>query len=419
MSKSRMFTACLLLALSVFSLAWSTSSAAPADQVALATTLGPNENVSQTGEMSEAPQVAVFGDSVRAIWGERSFNAVAVSEKTVGGSWQPLKYFEENTFTKTQFADIAVAGDGTTHIVYAAESSIYHRSKPNGSTTWSGRNLVATDAFPNPVRMAAAPDGSVWVVWRDADGTALRYRRSTNGGLNWSGGDVAAQSGNMFAPDIAVGPDNQPHVVWYLRNVNPNGGVRYADWNGSGWTVGSTGSGYGADPVITVDSNNVQHIAYRQQSGSDWIIRHASRAAGQAWSAHENVRTTPGDAGYAPGLAVDRRGGVHISWSEFNAGGGRDVWYSSKAAAMQAFSAPLNISENGGGWNTRSAIAITESGSATLAHVIYQRGVRGQDFDEIYSRTVRSEDCSSGSGQPSTPSSLRFKLFLPLIHKGC
>ena len=80
MSKTRMFSTCVLLALSVFSLAWSRSSAAPSDLNAQALTLGANENVSQTDEMSEVPQVVAFGNSLRAIWGERNFEAVVVSE---------------------------------------------------------------------------------------------------------------------------------------------------------------------------------------------------------------------------------------------------------------------------------------------------------------------------------------------------
>ncbi len=422
MSKARKFTTCLLLALSVFSLAWSTSSAAPTDQTASAVTRGPQENVSRTDQkMSEAPQAAVFGTSIRAIWGERDLNAVAVSEKTIGGSWSTPNSFEEGTRAQYQWPDIAVTPDGKTHIVYAAGNDIFHRSRANGSTTWSGRTLIGSDNFPNPVRMAAAPDGSLWVVWRDANGTAIRYRRSSNGGLNWSGGDVASQAGNMAAPDVAVGPDSTPHVMWYIRSGTANGSTAWvADWNGSAWipsTIGDQG-GYVADAVVFADNKNTLHTAYRRQSGSDWIIQHASRAPGQAWSNAENVRTTPGDAGYAPGLAVDPNGGVHITWSELNSAGGRDVWYSAKQAG-QAFSAPANVSENPGGWNSRSAVVTTTTDGKVTAHVFYQRGVKGQNVDEIYSRSVTPETCGAPSSSPAAPLSLPFKVYLPLIVRGC
>ncbi len=414
--RSLLFVCCLLIAVSL----------ALGTGALFAATAGGQENVSNTGGQSEGPEAAAFGSSLKVVWGERDENAVYTKEKTVGGAWPAPAVFGEGTRAQYQWPDIAVTPDGTTHVAYAAGDTIYHRSKPAGGG-WSGTHFIANDNFPNPVRLAAAPNGTLWVVWRDTDGTAIRFARSTNGGNNWASGEVASQAGNMSMPDVAVGPDNVPHVVWYLRQSADNQGTaRFADWNGSGWTVGSIGGGggYVADPVIVVGSNNVQHVAYRRQSGDNWIIQHAARAPGQGWG-QEDVRTTPGDAQYAPGLAVDQRGGIHVTWSELTGSGGRDVFYSVKIGGG-GYSAPLNISENPGGWNSRSTVVVTEGASGPIAHVFYQRGQRGADVDEIFYRMVSDVGVPTGpapttgacSPSTSTPANLPNRIYLPLVMKG-
>ncbi len=357
-------------------------------RLSLAATAGAPENISNSPQHSEAPQAAAAGSTLHVVWGERETATIATSQKANGGTWPAATLLNTGTKTAQQWTDTVVTSDGTSHIVYAVGDAIYHRSKPKDVTSWSEAHLIASDSFPNPTRMAAAPDGTLWVVWRDGNGTAIRYRRSTNAGISWSGGDVFAEAGNMFAPDIAVGSDNIPHIVWYLRSGTENrNSARYADWTGASWNVGSIGGpgGYVADPVITVDSKNAQHVAYRRQNGSNWTIQHITRVPGQSWANQTDVRTMSGDAAYAPGLAVDRQGGVHMTWSELNAGGGRDVWYSLKQAG-QSFATPANVSENSGGWNSRSTVVVTDDASGTAAHIFYQRGLRGQDVDEIYYR---------------------------------
>ncbi len=367
----------------------------------VAATAGAQENVTNTGSHSEAPQAVLAGGTVRVVWGERGDNAVLYSEKAVGAGWPGADRFEDGTKTAQQWPDVAVTPDGTTHIVYAGGNRIYHRSKPNGGA-WSGKLLIAEDNFPNPVRLAAAPDGSLWVVWRDADGTVIRYRRSTDGGRSWNfGGDLARQSGNMFGPDIAIGPDSMPHVVWYLRQGGANENTaRYADWNGSGWNLGNIGGagGYVADPSIVVDGANAQHVVYRRQNGDNWIIQHVARGAGQSWGQQANVRTTNGDAAYPPSVAVDNSGGVHVTWSE-RSGGGRDIYYSARLAGQPGFMVPVNVSENSGGWNSRSTLVVSGEGANAVAHVFYQRGQRGQDVDEIFYRSISA----TGATPPPAP----------------
>ena len=158
---------------------------------------------------------------------------------------------------------------------------------------WSDPVWIADSLMPNPIRMARAPDGTLWVVWRDDNGSGIFYRYSTDGGQSWrtgeDGGVVASERGNMFRPDVSVGQDNLAHVVWYVRGRGPRqGDVRYADWNGTRFSVGditTDGSDlYDADPAITVDGQNIQHVVWRKLvAAGRWDIIYADRPPGAGW----------------------------------------------------------------------------------------------------------------------------------------
>lgn len=396
MTYRRRVLGCCLLALLLLPLLWA--------QV-FAATAGPQENVSNTTTQSEAPQALAIGAQLYAAWGERDTGSIVVSDKANGGAWPTATAFPVSANTKFQVPDLAATPNGTVHLTYAAGGSVFYRSRAAGSATWSAPNTIASDNFPNGVRLAAGKDGSLWTIWRDNDGTAIRYRRSTDGGATWTGGNVATQSGNMFGLDIAIDSNNVPHVVWYLLSSANGNTARYADWNGSTWTIGTVGgsSGFVADPVLTIDQNNVQYVAYRRQSsGSNWLIQYATRAPGQPWSAPVTVRTTNGDAQYGPGMAIDSKGTIHVTWSELNSSSGRDVWYSAKKIG-QAFSPPVNVSENPGGWNSRSIIVLTEDANGVNVHIFYQRGVRGVDTDEVYYRRYTDNSVPPTPPPTSTP----------------
>ena len=87
MNKRRWFSLALLIPLAVGCwLTWT-------GMLFAATPVSPRENVSQTDQHSEGPQAAVSGTSLRAVWGERDFEAVVVKEKTIGGRWPGGTYF--------------------------------------------------------------------------------------------------------------------------------------------------------------------------------------------------------------------------------------------------------------------------------------------------------------------------------------
>jgi hypothetical protein len=353
-------------------------------------TVTTTQNISNTSDMSEAPQIALGGGLLAAIWGERGGNTLGYDTTAPGTTWPGASFKSTGTKVQYQWPDIVVDGAGTYHMVYAVGDILYHRSNTVGGSL-SAAHTIAGSNFPNPVRMAIAPNGTLWVVWRDGDGTGIFYRQSSDGGLNWSGGTVASEDGNMFSPDVAVDQNNIPHVVWYVRGSGTyKGEIRVADWNGSGFAKssvttdgGSNDCCYDADPAIAIDAQNTLHVVWRKQitaNGSQWAITYARRVAGQAWSDFTPAALTNGDAKYNPSISVDSTGTIAIVYSDPTGGSRPRLVKLVSKLAGGAWEAALNLSN--GPWDTRNAVV----GNLGVAHVLLQHEVGTDDGEIIYDR---------------------------------
>jgi hypothetical protein len=349
------------------------------------------QNISNTSDMSEAPQIALGGGHLGAVWGERGSSSIDWSITTPTIAWPDAGSKATGTSTATQFPDVAVDSAGTLHILYAVQNTIYHRSDPTTGGL-SGAHKVASSEFPNPVRLAIAPNGTLWAVWRDTDGKGVFYKQSTDGGLNWTngsdGGTVASETGNMFAPDVAVGPDNIPHVVWYLHGAG-RGEVHIADWNGSSFVKsnvttdgGDNSCCYDADASIAIGSGGTIHLVWRKRVGDNWAITYANRPPGGIWQNFTTIAVTSGDAKYSPSIGIDSNATVYIIFSSPTGGSKprKAVMYFKAAGA--SWDGPLAI--GAGKWDSRTSVV----GGSGEAHVLYQQEFT-QDHDEIIYSRVR------------------------------
>jgi hypothetical protein len=354
-------------------------------------TIEATQNISNTSDMSEAPQIALGGGRLGAVWGERNSDAVDWSTTTPTASWPGPGTKDVGGNMQYQWPDVVVDSAGTVHILYASGDTVYHRSDPTTGSL-SAAHKVAGSSFPNPVRLAIAPNGTLWAVWRDTDGSGIFYRRSTDGGLNWTngsdGGTVAKESGNMFSPDVAVGPDNVPHVVWYIRGSGSlKGEIRIADWNGSSFVKSSVtndggdgGCCYDADPSIAVGSGGTIHLAWRKQVGDNWAITYANHPAGGSWQSFTPVAVTSGDAKYGPSIGIDSNATAYVIFSSPTGGGRpRKVVLYSKAPGA-AWDGPLTLGS--GPWDSRTGIV----GGNGVAYSVHQHEVGSDDGEIIYNR---------------------------------
>src|SRR6266498_2601866 len=322
---------------------------------ALGKLLGNPQNLSNTDDQSEAPQITVGSDIVGVSWGERGDERIGTDRTTVGSSFGAASFIDASgAYIKTQWPDIAADSAGNLHLAYAIGDQVLYRVKPNG--------------------------GSVY------------YRRSSNG-INWTngsdGGVVYSESGNMFSPDIAVGPDNVPHVVWYIRTSGSHtGDIRIGDWNGSGFTTssvttdGSSAGKYDADPSISVDQQNTLHVVWRKQlkaDGTSWAITYARRVSGQGWTSFTPIAITNADAQYAPSIGTDEVSNVYVVYSNPIGSKNRQiVFYGKSSSGSWEGPVPLpNVR-----WDSRNSI----TGKAGIAHIAYQTELVSDQAEVQYAR---------------------------------
>ena len=358
-----------------------------------ASALGPTvagQNLSNTPDQSELPKIAYGGGRLVAIWGERSRRRLGFSSAAPDGAWSPAEFLSTGTNTKVQPPDIVADGSGAAHIVYSVGDQVFYRHRP-ASGGWSAPVLIANSPFANQTRITRAPDGTLWIVWRDRDGTAIFYRFSTDGGQTWRAnnaeGIVAKEDNNMIAPAIAVDGGNAPHVVWYIRaSGSRQGEIRYADWDGSRFVTGSvTRDGaqpYDADPAILVSPDNVQHLVWRKQLGVRWAIMHAIRKPGHGWQDFERLTITSRDAQYAPSIGTDERGDIIIGYSEPMSDHARRIVLVAKAPGGKWAS----FAVSNGNFDSRSAVVGSVTGNNVFAHVLYQHEARVDEGEILYAR---------------------------------
>ena len=356
--------------------------------------------ISFTPGQSEAPSLATRAGRLAAVWGERSTNQVGVVATWLGADWPQQTLLDTGTKAQYQWSGVAVDAQATTHIAYASGDSVFYRSQ-QASGAWSAPVQVATTLFANPTRMASANDGTLWIVWRDRDGTALFYRFSRDQGRSWQagsdGGVVASEPGNMFGPAIAVGPDNLLHIVWYDRSGGDyRGAIRYADWNGSRFDTGNLSNDsrdiFDADPAITVDAQNVQHVAYRRGVSSSEQIIYARREAGGGWQGYTALASNLGDVKYAPAIATDEQSNIFVTYSQPFGTASRRIVLLVKPPSGDWEATPIS----NGPWDSRSAVVGIAVNGSVQAHIFYQHEVNIDDGEIEYARVQIA-------GQPGAP----------------
>ncbi|HEX9373541.1 MAG TPA: hypothetical protein VF897_21180, partial [Roseiflexaceae bacterium] len=350
---------------------------------ALARERGPDimrQNISSATSEAAAPQIALGAGRMVAIWAEHDSRFGYTSTRP-GDGWPKAEVLRTHALTRFQWPAVAVDGAGTVHLAYAANDRVYYQSQ-SASGEWSGLVQVGMSRQANTTRIVRALDGTLWIVWRDRDGTALFYRYSLDGGRSWHAGEdqgvVAVEPGNMIYPSIALGYDNLLHIVWYVRSGGPNQGeIRYADWTGTHFNVGrvtTDGSEhYDAEPAIVIDPQNVQHVVWRKGYANHWDIRYARRMPGRGWQDFTTIATTKADYKYPPSVATDELGNLFVSYAEPLGRDGQRIALRYKLGDGAWQSLALST----GHWDSRTSVIASIVTGSIEAHVVYQHQISG------------------------------------------
>ena len=123
--------------------------------------------------------------------------------------------------------------------------------------------------------------------------------------------DTLGNGGNSCS--LALDPDGNPHISYTDGNFS---GLKYASWNGSKWEIQVVDSGgvTGSDGIyssLSIDSSGNPHISYCAYDENRYGYLKYACWNGTGWSTQI---VDPAGSGWFTSLALDSEGNPHISY---------------------------------------------------------------------------------------------------------
>lgn len=204
-------------------------------------TWGPNLRVNddKRRDVQTSPQIAVSaaGDAV-AVWVDRrsgQWNIYSSRLPAGSSTWGQNLRVSDNTSSRKDPPDVAVASDGTVYAVWGDDRSgnwdIYWSKLLPGSSTWAANTRLSDDpgtyAQYSP-SIGTDSTGNILAVWLDdrAPNTEVRSRRLPAGSGTWEPSQVASDAAAYLPSDLGLGvaPSGDALAVW-------------ADGRGTSWDI--------------------------------------------------------------------------------------------------------------------------------------------------------------------------------------
>jgi len=243
---------------------------------------------------------------------------------------------------------MVVDKEGTPHAIFANEFGgnweIYYVTWRY--ETWTlPRNISHTSGISGNPRLAVAPDGKLHAAWADTTpGYSVIYYARLLGNY-WVNNCIPSARGG--APAVAVDAQERVHVAWQDQDT-PFGAfdIYYSRWDGTDWSlpenISFNNSAHSAICGLGLDKDGTAHLVWEEQVGDGWqawcegtVVRSCRKgAAARGWFPVETI------AGNAQGvedveLATGADGDVHAVWSGRTATGQRDIFHGERAGAMR------------------------------------------------------------------------------------
>jgi hypothetical protein len=301
-------------------------------------------------------------------------------------------------------------------------SQIFFTESTDSGKTWNNlpltRNLSNTSidgiGALNP-RLALTKSGTVRAyLGYDDDTTGFRqaYFIRSKKNAKFQKPELLSEPGEGgFTPQVAVDSQGAVDVVWQASSGSGGEQTVFETSTDLGVTFGPrvvlSGSSSTAEaPSITIDQNNVIHVAWQDSSsGTSAILYCNSSDGGSTFSVPVQISTGVGPA-TQPEIAMDRIGGVNIIWVDQSTGAGQ-VAISRSTDAGGTFSAPIDIT------SARNAdvneLAITSFSATT--YVAYEDDNRSQVYLTQsqsnllnFQSPVQVSKADPGNGEARSPS---------------
>jgi hypothetical protein len=227
-------------------------------------------------------------------------------------------------------SDLAVAGNGTTTVVWSARggsgafTAFARQISPNG-VRGPVRQLSASGQDALAPQVAVAPGGTATVTWVRFDGSnfVVQARRLLPGGTPEESTKVLSASGqDAAAPQVAVAAGGAATVVWkrfdgthYLvqeRRIAPDGTVE-----ASAHALSEAGQD-AVEPQVAVDGSGIATVVWSRFDGSDSIVQERRVGAGGSPAVTIANLSALGESAVQPRIAVTSGGVATIAWTRFD-----------------------------------------------------------------------------------------------------
>ena len=229
-----------------------------------------------------------------------------------------------------QYSAIAIDSSDTVHVAWEDDTAtneyeIFYKKSTDGGASWSPNKRLTWTISSGSYEPAMAPDSGngVYIAWEDAyaGNWEIYCRDSTDGGTTWSATKrVTLTSGSSYSPAIALDSSDAVHIAWY-DDTPGNYEVHFARSTDAGATWSATqrltwNSGISAEPQTAVDSSNVIHVVwYDDTSGDNEVYHKRSTDGGATWSSATRLTWNSGTSQYQT-IAIDAGGAVHVVWQD-------------------------------------------------------------------------------------------------------
>jgi len=203
-------------------------------------------------------------------------------------------------------ANIAVDGDGTVHVGYAAFQGVNHAVRVAGA--WAAEVVDAQGWCDSSLAIDSANNVHLAYYGNSTSAGGLRYATNASGAWVQETVDLfdTGCSGQPGSLSLTVGTDGTPHVAYAGRS--PDYGLKYAVKTGGAWNIDTVDSGgYIPNLSSAVDPAGAVHIAYTDNYN---YLKYAHQDGTGNWL----IETIDSGNSPAPSIALDAAGRVHISY---------------------------------------------------------------------------------------------------------
>jgi hypothetical protein len=220
---------------------------------------------------------------------------------------------------------IAIDSYDNPHISYSSATNLSLKyAKWNGSA-WYIETVDASRGNGTFSSLAIDSRDYPHISYYDYGSLALKYAKWN--GSAWSNETVDSGNNSYVGrfPSLALDKYDYPHIGYMGHTNTTLGDVRYAEWNGSEWSVevvDNTSHHMGYWMSMALDSDEHPHISYFDEFEDDLMYAEWN---GSEWEIE--IVDIDGNTGYFTSLAIDSYDIPHVSYYERDAG---SVMYATK-----------------------------------------------------------------------------------------